>query len=408
LITLPYGNKREDMSEIILHPGREYSVLKRHPWIFSGAIKSIHGNPATGDTVDVLSDGDEFLAHAAYNQNSNIAARIWTWDPNEEVGTQFFERRLIQAIERRRMLAPLIPSNAMRLVHGESDGIPGLILDKYADVLVIQFLTAGVERWRDELMDIIKGITNPQVIYERSDVDVRQLEGLQEKSGFLYGGKLDRPMEIIENGMKFYVDVMEGHKTGFYLDQRDNRLLSRHIASERKVLDCFSYTGGFAVNCLYGGAKNVKLIETSNLAIEAARRNIQINNLDETKVEFIEQDVFKYLRTLRDMGESFDLIILDPPKFAPTAAQAERASRGYKDINLMAFKLLTRGGYLLTFSCSGGVSEELFQKIVAGAALDAKVEAVILERLHQATDHPVGLYFPEGAYLKGFLIQKMG
>jgi 23S rRNA (cytosine1962-C5)-methyltransferase len=395
------------MPEIILKPGREKSVVKRHPWIFSGAIAHINGSPRPGETVDVISSMGERLARAAFNPKSNIAGRIWTWDPNEQVDEHFFELILSRSIERRQKLPGEIDSNAMRMVNAESDGLPGLILDKYDDSYVVQFLTAGVDRWKAELIDIIQQLTSASIIYERSDVDARKLEGLPIKNGILSGELRNNPIEIIEHGVKYLVDIVEGHKTGFYLDQRENRLLARNLSSGRDVLDCFSYTGGFAVNCLIGNAKRVTLVESSNHALEGARKNIRINHLNPESADFIEQDVFKYLRILRDRGETFDLVILDPPKFAPTSSQAERAARGYKDINILALKILDKGGYLLTFSCSGGVNEELFQKIVAGAALDAGINAVILKRLHQDVDHPVALNFPEGAYLKGFLIQKL-
>jgi len=395
------------MSEIILKHGREKSLIRRHPWIFSGAVDVVHGSPKIGETVEVISSVGEFLARAAYNPNSNIVARVWTWDQSEQVNLELFENRLKRAIELRRKMSDLIPSNAMRLVHGESDGLPGLILDQYADVYVVQFLTAGVEFWKESIVDTIQRTTNAGVLYDRSDVDVRQLEGLPLITGLIIGSSFDNPVMIIENGIKLMVDVVDGHKTGFYLDQRDNRLFTRRISEEKKVLDCFSYTGGFTVNSLAGNAKRITIVESSQDALIIARKNILINNLNLNKVDFVEQDVFKYLRILRDKGEYFDLVILDPPKFAPTASQAERAARGYKDINLLAFKILNTGGYLLTFSCSGGVSEDLFQKIVASAALDAGVEAVILKRLHQSIDHPVALNFPEGAYLKGFFIQKL-
>ena len=395
------------MPEIILKPGREKSLLRRHPWIFSGAISVVHGSPKIGETVEVISYSGEFLARGAYNANSNIVGRVWTFDQSEQVNPQLFEDRLRRAIILRHNISDLIPSNAVRLVHGESDGLPGLILDKYGDVFIVQFLTAGIEYWRESIVDIIERTTSAKVLYDRSDVDVRQLEGLPLTTGLIIGNSLENPVMIIENGINYLVDIVHGHKTGFYLDQRDNRFLVRKISRDKRVLDCFSYTGGFAVNSLVGGAKNVTLVESSADALNNARKIILINNLSLEKVDFVEQDVFKYLRTLRDKGEYFDIVILDPPKFAPTVSQADRAARGYKDINLLAFKILNIGGYLLTFSCSGGVSEDLFQKIVAGAALDAGVTAIILKRLHQALDHPVALNFPEGAYLKGFLIQKL-
>jgi 23S rRNA (cytosine1962-C5)-methyltransferase len=394
------------MSEIIIKPGRERSILRHHPWIFSGSVIAINGSPKTGETVEVLSSIGKFLGRAAINHNSNILGRIWTWDINEPVDSILLEARVKQAIEMRRKLSGMLQSNAMRLVHGESDGLPGLILDQYNEVVVVQFLTAGVEFWRDSLIDIIQRNTNATLIYERSDVDVRLLEGLSSVAGRISGMIPENTIIITENGINFKVDITHGHKTGFYLDQRENRLLARKLAKDLRVLDCFAYTGGFATNALVGQAESVTLVDSSASVLNLARENILINDLNLDQVEIVEQDVFKYLRTLRDRGDTFDLIILDPPKFAPTVAQAERAARGYKDINLLAFKILKPGGYLMTFSCSGGVNEDLFQKIVAGAAIDAEVDAVIVERLHQAIDHPVALNFPEGAYLKGFLVQK--
>ncbi len=396
------------MSQIVIKPGREKSLLRHHPWIFSGAISTVHGAPEIGETVEVISSAGEFLSRAAYNANSNIAGRVWTWDPDEEINPELFERRIQRATDLRHQLGMLINSNAMRLIHGESDGIPGLILDRYDEVCVVQFLTAGVEYWRESLLEIIKRITHARTIYERSDVDVRQLEGLPPKKGLLYGQEVNNSITIDEDGLKILVDIVDGHKTGYYLDQRGNRLLARSIAGEKKVLDCFSYTGGYTINSLLGQALSVCLVDSSNTALEGARKNIELNNLRQENVTFVDQDVFKYLRVLRDRAEYYDLIILDPPKFAPTVSQVERAARGYKDINLLAFKLLKPGGFLMTFSCSGGVSEELFQKIVADSALEADVEAKILKRLHQSVDHPVALNFPEGAYLKGFLIQRQG
>jgi 23S rRNA (cytosine1962-C5)-methyltransferase len=396
-----------ELPEIILKPGREKSLQRRHPWIFSGAINTIHGSPKLGETVAIVSSQGEFLAQAAFNPNSNISGRVWTWNQSEIVDENFLAKRILHAIEIRREQKDLIHSNAMRLVHAESDGLPGLVLDQYGEVCVVQFLTAGAEYWKEPIVEGIRTVTQANTIYERSDVDVRQLEGLSLSSGLLVGSAISGLVEIVENDLKFLVDVVDGHKTGFYLDQRDNRYTARQISAGRKVLDCFAYTGGFSLNCALGGAKDIFVVDASAPALEIARSNVQSNNLKNCNINYIEYDVFKYLRILRDQAESFDLIILDPPKFAPTAAQAERAARGYKDINLLALKLLNPQGYLLTFSCSGGISEELFQKIVAGAALDAGVEAVIVKRLFQAIDHPVALNFPEGAYLKGFLIKKL-
>jgi len=396
-----------ELPEIILKPGREKSLLRRHPWIFSGAINTIHGSPRPGETVAIVSSKDEFLAKAAFNPTSNISGRVWTWNQSEIVDEDFMEKRLLHAIGIRREQKNLINSNAMRLVHAESDGLPGLVLDQYGEVYVVQFLTAGAEFWKDTLIESIRAATQAKTIYERSDVDVRKLEGLSLSSGLLFGEAISGPVEIVENDLRFLVNVVDGHKTGFYLDQRDNRYTARQISEGSKILDCFAYTGGFSLNCAFGGAKDIFMVDASAPALEIARSNVQNNKLNNCNIDYIELDVFKYLRMLRDQAESFDLVILDPPKFAPTAAQAERAARGYKDINLLALKLLNPQGYLLTFSCSGGISEEFFQKIIAGAALDAGVEAVIVKRLFQAFDHPVALNFPEGAYLKGFLIKKL-
>ena len=394
------------MAEIILREGREKSVIQRHPWIFSGAVAKINGSPRIGETADIISTRGEFLARAAINTNSKIIGRIWTWEQNENIDSKFFSKCIEKSFNARSNLNTLIQSDACRLVYAESDNLPGLIIDRYGDTYVVQFLTAGIEFWKDEIISVIRDLTHAKIIYERSDVDVRQLEGLESRKGLLFGNLHNEQLVIIENGITYHVDISNGHKTGFYLDQRDNRLLVRLLSSGCKVLDCFSYTGGFGINALVGGAKSVTFVDSSALALDCVRDNLRLNQLNLDIIKLIDQDVFKYMRTLRDIGETFDLIILDPPKFAPTSVQAEKAARGYKDINLLALKLLKPGGYLFTFSCSGGVSEELFQKIVTGAALDAGVEAVILKHMYQAADHPVALNFPEGAYLKGFILQK--
>jgi 23S rRNA (cytosine1962-C5)-methyltransferase len=294
--------------------------------------------------------------------------------------------------------------NALRLVHGESDGLPGLVVDRYADVLVAQFLSAGAERWREGILDALKEISSCEAIFERSDAEVRKLEGLPQRVGFARGNRAASRCPIVEYGLNFRVDVEQGQKTGFFLDQRENRQRVRALASGREVLDGFSYTGGFAIAALAGGATRVTALESSAAALEVAKDNLAANPLDAARIEFVQADVFAQLRTLRDRGAKFGMVILDPPKFAPTAAQARNAARAYKDINLLALKLLAPGGLLATFSCSGGVPADLFQSIVAGAALDAGGEAQIIERFGAAADHPVALEFPEGDYLKGLLI----
>jgi len=391
---------------IQLKRGREKSLKRRHPWIFSGAIEKTLGRPGAGDTLDIQDSSGKFLARAAYSPNSQIRARVWTFDAGEEVDAGFFRSRIQKALALREALPASRRTNALRLVHGESDGLPGLIVDRYADVLVVQFLAAGVERWRDAILDALMELAACSAIYERSDAEVRTLEGLQPRSGFVRGNRNAKRCPIIEYGLNFRVDVEEGQKTGFFLDQRESRQRVRELAAGREVLDGFCYTGGFSIAALAGGAKRVTAIESSAAALEVAKENLQANPLDSSLVTFHEGDVFAELRKLRDRNAKYDLVILDPPKFAPTAAQAKNAARAYKDINLLALKLLSPGGLLATFSCSGGVSAELFQSIVAGAALDAGADAKIVERFTAAADHPVALEFPEGEYLKGLLVVK--
>jgi 23S rRNA (cytosine1962-C5)-methyltransferase len=395
------------MTTVRLKAGREKSLLRRHPWVFAGAIDSLEGSPQDGDTVKLESQGGDFLAWGACSLHSQIRVRVWSWQADERVDTSFFRQRLAQAISARRELVPPERSNALRLVHGESDGLPGLIVDRYDRTLVAQFLSSGAERWKETLADLLLELTGAERLYERSDVEVRRLEGLAEHSGVLRGDAPPPRLEIHENSLKFWVDIAHGHKTGHYLDQRDNRLRLMQLAGGKRMLDCFAYTGGFTAHALAGGAEAVLAVDSSGEALELARENLKLNDLPFGRVEWLEGDVFQVLRGLRDRGRNFDLIVLDPPKFAPTAAHAEKAARGYKDINLLAFKLLSPGGLLFTFSCSGGVSAELFQKIVAGAALDAGVEAQIINTLHPGPDHPVGLGFPEGTYLKGLLVRVM-
>jgi 23S rRNA (cytosine1962-C5)-methyltransferase len=389
---------------IILKDGREKSLLRRHPWIFSGAIGRVDGVPVSGDTLPVRDAAGNFLAWAAYNPDSNITARVWSWREDESIDAEFFRGRIADALAARNGLGLSRDSNGMRLVHAESDGLPGMIIDRYDDVLVMQIGSAGAERWRDAIADILQILCKPVCIYERSDSDSRALEGLETRNGVLRGILPDN-VEVVENDMRFKVDVVSGQKTGFYLDQRDNRALTETLAADRDVLNCFCYTGGFSLYALRGGAKSVLSIDASGDALGNAAENLANNELESSRAEWMEADVFHALRTLRDQGRKFDLVILDPPKFAPTAAFAEKAARGYKDINLLGFKLLRPGGLLCTYSCSGGISPDLFQKIIAGAALDAGVDAQIVHYLHASSDHPVLLSFPEGAYLKGMVLR---
>jgi 23S rRNA (cytosine1962-C5)-methyltransferase len=390
---------------LVLKAGRDKSLKRRHPWIFSGAIERVLGSPASGDTVEVRAADGKPLALAAYSPASQIRARVWSFDCQASVDAAFLRERLRAALALREQLPAARHANALRLVHGESDGLPGLVVDRYADVLVAQFLAAGVERWREEIIGALAELAGCEAIYERSDAEVRTLEGLPARSGWARSamGNAAR-CPIMEYGLNFRVDVEQGQKTGFFLDQRENRQRIRALAAGRAVLDCFCYTGGFAIAAAAGGAKHVLALDSSAAALDVARDNLAANALDAAKLEFRQADVFAELRALRDRGARFGLIVLDPPKFAPTAAQARNAARAYKDVNLLALKLLAPGGLLATFSCSGGVSAELFQSIVAGAASDAQVEAKIVERFSAGADHPVALGFPEGEYLKGLLV----
>jgi len=387
-----------------LKGGREKSLQRRHPWVFSGAILEVLGDPAAGDTVCITDREGEFLGWGAYSPQSQIRARVWSWDPSEQIGAAFFTDRLRKALALRARFIQPEDTSAVRLVHGESDGLPGLVVDRYGEWAVVQLLSAGPERWKEAICQSLTDLLPLRGVYERSDADVRRLEGLAERVGLVWGEEPPERLAITEYGLQFWVDVRKGHKTGFYLDQRENRLRLRQLAGGADVLDCFSYTGGFSLNALLGGARSVSALEASAEALQMARANLELNRLDPAAYSEIQADVFQQLRTFRDQRRTFDLIVLDPPKFAPTAALAEKAARGYKDINLLALKLLRPGGLLFSFSCSGGIDMDLFQKILAGAALDAGVSAAVVERLHQSADHPVDLAFPEGEYLKGLVI----
>jgi len=387
---------------LVLKPGREKSLLRRHPWVFSGAIGRLAGKPEAGSTVAVRSADGAFLAWAAYSPISQIRARVWSWDEQALIDDAFLRARVAAAIARRARLAGA--TDAVRLVHAEADGLPGVVCDRYADVVVFQFASAGADHWREPIVDAVLEATGCVVAYERSDLDVRGLEGLPPRSGPIRGALAEPTVTITERGVRYRVDVAHGQKTGFYLDQRANRDRVRTLAAGRDVLDCFCYTGGFTLSAFAGGAHSALSIDSSAAALELARENARLNGLG--KAEWLEVDVFAALRKLRDEGRAFDLIVLDPPKFAPTAAHAQRAARAYKDINLLALKLLRPAGLLATFSCSGGVSPELFQKIVAGAAADAGADVRVVERRQADDDHPVTLAFPEGEYLKGLVLEK--
>ncbi|MDD0840000.1 class I SAM-dependent methyltransferase [Curvibacter sp. HBC61] len=397
------------MKTIRLREGKERSLLRRHPWIFDSAIAKGGGDP--GETVRVEASDGRFLAWAAFSPASKIKARVWSFDESQRIDAAFMAAAVKRSIAARDWFD--VRSNGIRLVHGESDGLPGLVVDRYDDTLVAQFGSAGMERWKDVLADALLRETGLSKLYERSDASSRSLEGLPESTGWLRGGTLadGQPaptgITLREHDWQLTLDVAEGHKTGFYLDQRDSRQRFAEVTRQRRfgtVLNCYCYTGGFTVAALAGGAGHVTSIDSSAPALERARAHVALNGFDASRADFLDADVNASLRRFGAEGRSFDAIILDPPKFAPTAAHAERAARAYKDINRLAFKLLAPGGVLFTYSCSGGISADLFHKIVASAGIDAGVDGYITERLAGAPDHPMTIHFPEGEYLKGLVV----
>jgi len=386
----------------VLAKGREKSLQRRHPWVFSGAVARMEGKASPGETVDIVSHQGAWLARAALSPASQIRARVWTFDPTESIDIDFFERRLQRAQQWRSEIAQRDGLDSYRLIAGESDGLPGITIDRFGQFLVLQLLSAGAEYQRPVLVSALQKLYPECSIYDRSDVAVRKKEGLPLTQGLVCGELPPELLSIEEHGMKLWVDIKSGHKTGYYLDQRDSRFASRRYAQDKRVLNCFSYTGGFAVSALLGNCREVISVDTSQEALDIARRNVELNQLDVSKAQFIRDDVFKLLRRYREQGETFDVIIMDPPKFVENKNQLAGACRGYKDINLLAFQLLNPGGVLLTFSCSGLMSGDLFQKIIADAAVDAGREVQFIEQFRQAADHPVNVAYPEGLYLKGF------
>ena len=397
------------MKTLRLREGKEKSLLRRHPWIFDSAIAKGGGDP--GETVRVESAAGDFLAWAAFSPASRIRARVWSFDQAQRIDAAFLRSLIRRSIAVRQLFD--IRSDGLRLIHGEADGLPGLIVDRYGDTLVAQFLAAGVERFKEPIVEALLQETGLSRLYERSDASVRKLEGLAEVTGWLRGGAdaagaaPATELTIREHDWQLTLDIATGHKTGFYLDQRDSRQrFAAHTRHRRfqRVLNCYCYTGGFTVAALSGGAAHVTSIDSSGPALERAHANVELNGFDASRARFLDADVNASLRAFVESGERFDAIVLDPPKFAPTAAHAERAARAYKDINRLALKLLEPGGELFTYSCSGGISADLFHKIVASAGIDAGVEGCISERLQGAPDHPMTIHFPEGEYLKGLVV----
>lgn len=388
---------------VILKPGREKSLLRHHPWVFDGAIAQAPTQATLGETVMVRAADGKPLAIGSLSPQSQIRVRVWTFDPTETIDDAFFQHRLAAAIAARADWLTDPTSTACRLVAAESDGLPGVIVDRYAEVIVCQFLSAGADRWRkaivNDLVDRFPGYS----VYERSDVDVRRKEGLPSQTGVLHGAEPPDLIEIREGSLRLLVDVKTGHKTGFYLDQRENRVIAASLVKGHTVLNCFSYTGGFSLAAIAAGAAHVVNVDASATALELSAKNHQLNGFDPAQCTHLEGDVFQLLRQFRDEGRQFDAIVLDPPKFVEARSHLDRAARGYKDINRLACLLLRPGGLLITFSCSGLLEADLFQKIVADAALDAQREGQILRRLGQSADHPTRLSFPEGFYLKGLV-----
>lgn len=392
------------MNIIRLKDGRERSLLRRHPWVFDGAIAS--GGGDSGETVRIESHAGQFLGWAAFSPSSKIRARVWSFNEAQRIDAPFFIARIAQSISARSLFD--IKSDGLRLIHGESDGLPGLVVDRYGDTLVAQFSSCGTEKWKSVIVDALLAQTGLTRLYERSDASVRTLEGLPEATGWLAGSGATS-ITITEHDWTLSLDVAEGHKTGFYLDQRDSRQKFAAYARRRQfkdVLNCYCYTGGFTVAALAGGAQHVTSIDSSGPAIERARANVALNGFDAGRTTMLDADVNASLRQYVKEGRTFDAIVLDPPKFAPTITHAERAARAYKDINRLALSLLAPDGVLFTYSCSGGISADLFHKIVASAGTDAGVDAFICERMGGAPDHPMTVAFPEGEYLKGLVLVK--
>lgn len=395
------------MKLITLKAGRDKSAIRRHPWIFSGAIDTVSGDPEFGESVEVYAYNGDFLGIAAYSPTSQIRARFWSFFEKTEIDELFFEERLETAIQLRESRGFSIsnPLSAFRLIYAENDGIPGCIIDKYGEYYSVEILAAGPEKHREIIYKVLAKKTGCKGIFERCDSDVRKKEGMEKRTGVVYGIVPETPIPMEENGIRFLIDIRNGHKTGYYLDQRDARKRIGELSSGKKVLNCFCYTGGFGLFALKGNASHVYQVDVSKSALKIAKELLIENKLPTAKATHTEADVFQYLRKCRDKGETFDLIVLDPPKFVEAKDHLQKGARGYKDINLLAMKLLSPNGMLATFSCSGLMDMSLFQKIIADAASDAKKDMQIIERFGQPADHPISLAFPEGQYLKGILVQ---
>lgn len=390
-------------AQVILKQGREKSIVNRHPWIFSGAIARVEGNPANGDVVDVWNSKARFVGRGIYNDKSQIQVRLLTWNPNDAIDEDFWRRRLRRAYAGRQALIESPDTDAFRLAYSEADGVPGLIVDQYGTWLVVQFLSMASERYRQTILDALVDLVAPQGIYDRSEGETREKEGLVSVTGPVWGEVPPDMIEITENGHTFLVDIKLGQKTGFYLDQRENRQKASKYFFNKEILNAFAYTGAFSVYAAYSGAKRIMNVDSSERALQIAERNMRRNGFGEREDVYAIADVFEIMRAYRDNNWKFDVVILDPPKFAHSKRHVEKATQGYKDINLLGMKLIKPGGILVTFSCSGAVSPDLFQKVLFGAAVDAGRHVQIIEHLSQSSDHPILLTYPESEYLKGLI-----
>lgn len=392
------------MIDVILKKGKEKAAMLHHPWIFSGAIDKIKGKPLNGEIVKVSSTTAEFLAYAYYNDQSRVALRLMEWDESKVIDKKWYQEKLRNAIAARKHLLNA-DTNTCRLVFSEADFLPGLIVDQYADFLSLQILSAGMENAKEEIIELLKEELSPRGIFDKSDAGARKHENLEATQGLLWGETPPEFIEVRENGIAYHINIADGQKSGFYCDQRDNREILASYSKDKTVLDCFCYSGGFTLNSLKQGATHVTSVDSSALAIETLAHNLELNGFDATQQLSIQSDVNKQLRTFKEEGKKFDIVVLDPPKYAPSRSALDRAARAYKDLNRLGMLLLEKGGILATYSCSGAVDMETFKQIIAWAALDAGKEVQIIKQFHQPEDHPVRLSFPEGEYLKGLLLR---
>lgn len=393
------------MIDVLLKKGKEKAALQKHPWIFSGAIDKVKGTPSNGDVVRVLAADKTFLAYGYYNSQSRVAVRLLEWEEDSIIDKSWYEQKILKAILSRAHVLHNEETNTCRLIFSEADYLPGLIVDKYAGFLSLQILSAGIENVKTDIIDILRAALNPTGIFDKSDASARTHENLEVSQGLLWGETPPEFIEVRENNVRYHINIADGQKSGFYCDQRDNREILAAYTTGKDVLDCFCYSGGFTLNSLKQGAKHVTSVDSSALAIETMKHNLGLNGFSEDQQTSIQSDVNKQLRVFKEEGKSFDVIILDPPKYAPSRSALDRAARAYKDLNRLGMLLLKPGGILATYSCSGAVDLDTFKQIIAWAALDAGREVQIIKQFHQPEDHPVRISFPEGEYLKGLMVR---